>query len=335
MESKFYYFKRTFDALNNAGTPDRERSLAGWQRRAAITRSALMEIKRQHKDEVAALAKTFQPKALEERRQPLDDAFSEVTKIAKERAMQDLDEVLDGKRKQFDRANDAPSEEHLRLLNALSLRSTLTADEVAAVAAKFDGNRQSLLVLRDLAAKHNLTFPRILTAGEIEAAIKEARDFAERMIESMEKDDRDLTYSELAFYTYPDHRGPSTAYFEPLDASQFTAEQIKKQTAEEAEPAKAAISEGRKPNAVKVYLRGDETAAGIAMQFGISTRDLARANPEKDLSRLNYNDSLIVPAGTLHVTDAPGSIVPGQCVPTYYEPHEAEAVKAGENVTIV
>lgn len=300
----------------NTGTPDKAKTLKAFQRRAIITREALKLASEQYQADLKELGETYKQKALEERRKPLDDEYKAIVKLAKERCLDDLESVLEGKRKQFDRSNDAPTEEQVRLLTVLGMRSDLTAAEVANVAEKLNDNIPACRLLRDIAKRHGIPFPDVGNADIFTEAMEAAEDYAKQMIDGMDNvDDKALSYRQLCFWKYPDEPTEADRYFARLDNNVLSAPQ---------ETEAPAIPAGKRPNAVRVFLRGDENLGGIAMQFGINSSEIRSANPNTDFSRLTHGTSIIVPAGTLKVTNEPGSIIPGQCTPAYFEPPTSE-----------
>lgn len=326
-------YERLFSRAINSGTPDNSKTLKAFRRRAIITREALKLANEQYQADLKKLSETYKQKALEEHRKPLDDEYKGLVKLAKERCLDDLESVLEGKRKQFDKSNDAPTDEQVRLLTVLSMRSDLTAAEVSNVAGKLNDNIQALRLLRDIAKRNGIYFPDAGNADDFELNMEAAERFAQDMIATIDIiDDKALSYKALCFWRYPDEPTVVDSFFEALDGNILTSAQ-KVEDKETAPDKKPTIPAGKRPNAVQVYLRGDENLAGISMQFGVDSSEIRRVNPDTDFSRLTRGSSIIVPAGTLKVTNEPGSVIPDQCFPAYYEP-PAPAPETGSYVKI-
>ena len=292
----------------NAGHPDKTKTLKAFQRRAILTRSAIQALDEEYRRDLNELGETYSAKEFDRRREALDHEYNEIVRIAKAKCLEDLEDVLNGKREQFDKSCGAPTEEQLRLLQVLSMRNNVTETEIRMTAAKMNDNIPALRLLAEIAKKHDVLFPNIGDADELDAAISSAEGFAKEMIDSIGVvDDQKLTYQQFSFWRHPDTATVADSFFAPLDESIFVAQQQKQE-----KPTKA--------NAVKVYLRGDEYLAGIADQFGIDSEEIRKANPDRsDFSSFNNGDTLIIPAGTLKITNAPRSIVEGQCIPVYVE----------------
>ena len=299
-------YQKTFDRAMNTGHPDTALTLKSFQRRAGVTRGAVMMLTDEYKADLKKLQATYSPKEFEARRAALDEEYNGIVKIAKQRLTDDLNEVLEAKRKQFDKSTGAPTEAQLRLLQVLSMRTEMTQSEITLTAEKMNNNIPALRLLRDIAKRHGIDFPDVGNADKLNEAIDNAEQFSLEMIESIANPE--LTYQQTCFYDYPDSQTVADYYFGPLDQSILVAAQAKPPKVEPGEH-----------NAVKVYLRGDESLAGIADQFHINSEDIRKANPDRDSFDFKEGDTLIVPSGMLRVTNLPGSIVEGQCIPIHYE----------------
>ena len=323
-------YKTLFSRVINTGSPDASKTLKGFQKRAAVTREAVKLAHEQYQRDLDELAQTYTKKAFDERREPLDHEYNEIVKLAKQRCTDDLEAVLKAKRDQFDRSNGAPSDEQTRLLTVLNMRTDLTESEVTAVANKLNNNVPALRLLRDIARRNGVPFPDVGSANIFDEDISAAERYAREMIESVGvTDDKSLNYRQLCFWKYADHTTEADHHFRALDNNILTAaQQTDKQARED-----PSIPTGKRPNAVKFYLRGDENLAGISLQFGIDSAEIRAANPGKDMSQLHYGDTLIVPAGTMKVTNQPGSVVPDQCTPIYFE-LSAPAPKTGDYINL-
>ena len=317
---------RTFETAVRLSQPDPSKTLLGWQARAIATRKALMQIKAEHNKEVESLRELYTPKALESRVAPLDMEMQEITNIAKQRVSDDLSMVMTEKRKQLAKCLEAPSEEAVRLLTVLNMRSDLTQAEIDAAAPNLNSNIHSLRLLKDIASRNGLYFPSTIgDVSKIEKDLADFEKFGEKMVESIDKDDLTYDYHAFSFWTHPGIT--DLAYYSKLlDASFYTAAQMRdsvmKETAER-ESAAADRKAGKTMNAAKVFLRGDEKLAGISMQFGVSADAIRKANPGVDLDSIESmmpGTSIVVPSGRFSMMNTPGSIIPDQCIPIHYEP---------------
>lgn len=325
-------YLRIYRNALNEGDPDKSLTLDAWQRRAIITRSALQEIRKQYDRDIEELAHTYQPEPFNEKRKPLDETYGKFVELAKERVRDDLSRVMQAKRKQLDKCLDAPSEESVRLLTVLQMRTDLTPADVAAVAQKLNGNIQSLRALASIAERAGISFPTAGSVEEIEQNFDHAEQYAAEMIETIDRADSEFQYLDRCFWTAPGS-GEAPGIFGPLDDSTFTAPQTAETdavTAAQAAAKQGASKASSHNNAARVFLRGDETLAGIAMQFGTGTAAIRRANPDVDLDQLQSGMSIVVPSTRLRITNEPGSIIAEQVIPTYYEPQKTSHAAGAE-----
>nr|AHF27189.1 hypothetical protein [uncultured bacterium Contig1777] len=314
-------YERIFDAAyRTAGTPDKAKTLQGWKLRAHVTREALETLWAEHCKQVEAIRAEFQPGPAQTRIAPLVDDWNAVLRIAKNRVLDDLNDVMDAKREQLRKAQDAPSTEVINLLTVLGMRSKVSAAEIAEAASKCSGNVHALMVLRDLAEKNGVEFPDI-SVEKLEKDLDAAEDFARSKVESIGTPMSDLSYRDRLFWQVQDG-GEAAFFFKPLDSG-FTA--VLADNVKEAQPTHQRMTSPidlrtfDHQNAVRVFLRGDENVSLIAAQFGVSTSAIATANPGKDLNRLRAEDSLIVPGTYLVESNTRGSIVQGQCIPVTFD----------------
>ena len=321
---------RTFETAIRLNNPDHDKTLLAWQRRAIVTRNALMQIKKDHDKEVAKLRETYTPKALESRLEPLDAEMKEIIALAKKRVSDDLDNVMKEKRKQLDESLKAPTEEAVRLLTVLGMRSDLSQSEIDAASAHVNNNIHAMRLLGDIAKRNGLYYPASVGSVErINSDLDAAETFAREMIDTISIENPGDNLNTFGFWMHPGTR--QMEYFSRLiDGNFFTAAQMRDATdLKEAEIKKSekARQEGIKPNAAKVFLRGDESLAGIAMQFGIAPDEIRKANPGIDVDHLREvtpGTSIIVPAGRFTITNAVGSVVPDQVIAVHYVPEEQE-----------
>jgi len=104
-------YTRMFENVMSSGRPDQAKTLDAWQRRAITTREALMEVYKQYVSDLDDINQKYSSTYAKFQREPLDEDFTLMTKIARERIIDDLNSVLDAKRKQLSQGMDAPSDE--------------------------------------------------------------------------------------------------------------------------------------------------------------------------------------------------------------------------------
>lgn len=339
--SVIYKHKVMIDnALHNAGKPDKDKSLSAWQNRAIITRRALLKIKEEHQKEIQELKETYAPKVFEEKRQEPERIYSEVVKYAKEKMLTDLEETLAGKRTRYDESMSAPSEEDIRLLTALSMRTSLSQAEIAAVSGKFENRVQSLRVLKDIAQKHGILFPDVGDPDVFSEMMQRAEQFAKDKVMSIDTDSKDLSYKELLFWEHPD-AGEARYFFGQLDGQGFTAEQISEATKREADRKEAAARVRDAGNGAEagemwaqVRCSGNQTLLNIASQFHVTPQQIRDANPGRDLSRLYSGDKIYVPSTRFVFQPDPsgGHVQPQDVTPVPRPKYETPTGPAGEQI---
>ena len=323
-------YLRTYENCMRASNMDNDLTFFSWREIEIIVRLALEEVRKERDKAVKALQdEGYRDERVAELRKPLDSEFKTVVDIAKKNCREDLNKVMLAKRAQFEKCLDAPDEASVRLLNVLSMRSDLTAEEISYAAAKLNDNIQSLRLLGDIARRNNLDFPRrIGDIAEIEKQLDEAEAYGDKMIDNLDIESLYSSAAALEFYGYPGklegrvryYSGVIDGVFGDSMNSFFTTAQ-----AEQTEVSKNDSESNQKPNAVKVYLRGDESLSRIAAQFYTTTAAIKEANPEfdfnySDLLRVKPGTAIIVPSGRMKLLDTPRCIVHEQVEPVYYAP---------------
>lgn len=348
MASSIYRYQTILERATSAGTPNRDKSLDAWQRRAIVTREVMLTIKEDYKKKLDELKDRYSAKAFEIERQPVDDDYNKIREIAIQKVLEDLGNVLDGKRAQFDKSSGAPTAEDLRLLDALNMRSSLTLAEIAAVSGKFNGNVQAIRVLGDIARKHGISFPDIGDPEHFEALMERAEQFSKEHIEEIDVERDRLGYKGMLFWEHPGE-GEAPSFFGMLDNQGFTAEQLteatrenqQKEDAETDSPLTATMTGEGAPVEMwaEVKLKGTEYISSVADQFHVSTKQIREANPGRDLDHLYSGDKIYVPATKFSFLPGQGHIQPDQVRavprPVYEEPKGPNGEAVLEDVSIV
>lgn len=346
MKSPMYHYHDMIEKAT-AGSPNKEKTLDAWQRRAIAVRGAMLAIKADYKKELDELKETYSPKFFEEKRQKVDEDYKALRDIAVKKVTDDLEAVLDSKRAQFDRSSSAPSDEDLRLLNALNMRSSLSIAEVAAVSGKFNGNVQAIRVLRDIAKRNGISFPDIGDPEAFEEMMERAEQFSTDHIQELDADHDQLNYKGLLFWEHPGE-GETRYFYGALDNQGFTTEQIADATKEaqrEASPTKPAMMETVEGQPLEMWAEvrcnGNQHLSTIAEQFHVSTEQIRQANPGRDLSRLYAGDKILVPSTTFnfqpdasggHVQPEDARLVPR---PNYSEPSGPNGETIGDDISLM
>lgn len=349
MKSVMYRYHDMIEKATAAGSPNKEKTLDAWQRRAIAVRGAMLNIKADYQKELDELRETYSAKTFEEKRQSVDEDYKTLRDVAIKKVADDLEAVLDSKRAQFDRSSSAPSDEDLRLLNALNMRSSLSIAEVAAVSGKFNGNVQAIRVLRDIARKHGISFPDIGDPEQFEEMMERAEQFSTDHIQEIDADRDQLTYKGILFWEHPGE-GETRYFYGALDNQGFTTEQISNATTEaQRETATSSTvtnatetGEGQPLEMwAEVKCTGNMSLSTIADQFHVSTEQIRRANPGRTLDRLYSGDRILVPSTqfTFQPDPSGGHVQPGQVKavprPIYPEPTGPNGEAVGDDISLM
>ncbi len=297
---------KVHNAINKSGTPDLSKGFEGWQKQAQITRSAIMEAKRQIDEEKAGLSEIFSQKEVERRSAALDSSYKGITRLGVEKLEKGLEAVVAAKRERFKEvALSAPTPEQLRLLQAMALRDDLTDGEIAEVAASMSENLQALKALASIARKQGHDFPAVVTQEEMERDLTTAERFSRDMLQSIEVPDEAQTYHQRCFWNHINTGLPKATY-EKLDRVTFAAVQVKPEPKENPESKPAAKpQEPPKPATVIHVTDGIDNLSWLATKYHTRIPAIIAENPGADLDKVKTTDRL--PADiTLTITPGEG-----------------------------
>lgn len=303
LASRLESYARTLARIEAGNHPDQAKTLAAWRSRAKVTHDALQEVRRKMEGDIAELHDTFAIKVANPKIEELRKEFGELTEIAKKRVAADLAKTIANKREAFSKANAAPTDAEIRLLSALSMRSSISQGEVAEAAGQLR-SLQALRVLHDLAEKHGVHAPQPLTPEDFEETIRNIETECGRYIDGISA--AEPSYRASLFWS--GHPCPESTMFDRLDGRFSTP-----QAFEQAPVAGA--------NATKVYCRGGEDLSTVAMQFGIRSYQIRAANPDVDFSvPITAGQQLIIPATKMTSSTLPGAVGFEQAIPAHYDP---------------
>lgn len=347
------YYSRLIESTINPGNAKKSGTFRAWQDMAIRARKALQTVRADYDDADKELIGTYTSTVYLQKKAELDAKYNAVVDDVKKKLTDSLDSIIESKRQQFDRCSGAPSAEDLRLLQALSMRSSLTIAEVANVVGKLNGNVQSLAVLRDVAEKHGIHVPTgATTPEEFDASLERARNFSIDRLNEIDVPIKESGYKARAFYDYPDHRGEASHLYTPLDANQLTTEQISEATRQaqqaaaraqepEVTPAAAKTGEGDVLPMWAEVTVANEYLSTIARQFHTTTDEIKRANPNKDFDHgIRSGEKILVPSTHFsYEPDQTGSHVQPDRVravpaPQYVTPAGPNGEEIGQDISI-
>ena len=306
MQNEFYKqsrdFARAINGIYGGSVKSIELSLNAWRERAQRTRAALLMIKadfdtqKEEADEELSTNRAAQKKAA------LDAEYNEYVKTAVLHIQVDLDATTDKIRKSYDAAMVRLTDQQIRVLQALSMRSNLTGDELSFYAGALNESLPALRVLSDIAARSGIPFPKVMGVQEFEDSISELQNIYDKYAADIGNDKDDMSYWSILFWR-PDTPFREGNLFNSLDNANFMIS-----TAPEVKDVQHTDSEGKKPVKerskqndgvmTRLTLDGTEYLETIARQFGTTTEAIKAANPNSDLIHLSKGQVLNIP-GTL------------------------------------
>ena len=218
---------RLYNALHrDSDHPDKSKSLQSWQRHCQVVRCAIMEIKAEHREHIAELSKRYVPHVVDEMS---NSEWDIVQKAINERVSElhrDLEEIVASKKTQFQKISlSPPTEEQVRLLQALALRDDLTSAEVGRIGEQMCGNHQALRALRSIARKNGIQMIEPPTVEAFEDSLSRAEEFCSDMLRLIDEDNEKMGYNGKCFYDY-EGVGTPKAVFDRLDSCLYAAVQL-------------------------------------------------------------------------------------------------------------
>ena len=241
-----------------------------------------VKLKAEYDKKISEATKRYSPSVAAEKIEELRAEYNSFKQIAVARVQDGLSSTLELKRQTYKKNSGAPTEEALRLLQALQMRKSLSPADIANAAQHLHGNVQALEILRERVRDAGYTFPSILSVEEFERAMEEAEAFARDKLDSIDQEPDAMSYKHRMFWMY-DGTGEAEYFFNPLDSNELSAAQITpsgkaaEQEAEEDETDKRSVFDGGAWS--KVKLHGGETLAGLSYQFHASSEEIRKANP--------------------------------------------------------
>lgn len=212
--------------MNRTGKPAPAKTFQGWQKSAIAGRNTLMAVKRKYEaDRDEALRDYSSTKAAEilgELQRNYESTRRNTEKWLRER----FDAVVQSKRDAIKRACKAPSEEDLRMLQALKMRSKLTDNDIIRASEQLENNFVALGLLADIAESAGVNCP-VFTAELAEEEIKNVERLGDDLIKHIDSEDKTMPYTSVCFYNYPDAETSVSFMFEKLDNNVFTSEQVR------------------------------------------------------------------------------------------------------------
>lgn len=217
---------RLHAALYADSDVDKSKTFQAWQNRVQAVRHAILVIKKEHKEHISELSQKYLPREVD---RLAAEAWEPARIAIRERVKEleaDLQDVVDGKTQQFKKiALTAPNEEQVRLLTVLSLRDSVSEDEIERIAESMTDNYQSLLALRSIALKSNISMPEPPGVAEFEDSMSRATEFCHEMLNLIDVPNEEMGYNGRCFFDHTDVGLPKIL-FDRLDSCLFASVQL-------------------------------------------------------------------------------------------------------------
>ena len=195
-------------------------SFSAWKSRAQQTRDIILDHKHRNADAYEKLQRIYAGDALKQQKQNLDDQLFQLTETARALIKADFNNVMTAKKNQRELAHDAPSDQQMRLLQVLSLRTSIAPDEIAAAAERCSDSIQALRVLHDLADKNDIYFPDLPSESDTTKAVDSLTELRDIVATDCAVDTNEMGYMQRVFWTTPSW-GLNAPAVEMLDNPRF------------------------------------------------------------------------------------------------------------------
>ena len=341
-------FETTLRHIYSGTGKGNDASFAGWVSRTQATRNALLENKRQHRNELEEMRDIYAPKLIAEKKAAFELDELELASIARDRVTEDLETVIEAKTAQYNRAMGAPSEEQLRLVSVMRMRQEtgedLTSTDFAGAVGNCADNYHCLKMLQNLANRAGVAFPAI--HDDFREDLDTVRRAATNILAGVDKSQEELGYLEILFWKYG-NIGLSQNVFDKLDSLAYlstTPEAVEKAKVERSIAAaeQAAEKTGTVQNSKfcsKVKLTGLESIDAVAEQFHVTRSQIAALNPGVSLDGLHAGLEIFIPS--THFSFSPGNPSRVQAsqvqvaeTPTFPDPEGPNGEQVGDDITL-
>lgn len=299
-------FSEILSKLDTSRAVDRSKTLSGWHSRASYVRDAVLVLRDMRDATIKEAKENYRGGKLQSIIDAANAEYQAAKSLAVDKVEADLADTLESKRKAWNKSNVPPSDEQLRLLQALEIRGAdLTRGEVAVTVQALSNSGPALRALRSICKRQGLEIPSFVGTDPdtFEQQMEEAERYAKSHLAELDTPTDDLAYLSRLFWVKPGE-GEDVRYFKELDSSILTSADIKDvRTADKKKDIEK--SAGRTPGPttgdkwVKLTYQGNASIYSVAEQFGVTVGDLQRANPGVDVKNLRMGDKINIPSTRL------------------------------------
>lgn len=218
---------RAVNGLNN--NPAKDHTIRNFHKVARASRKKVMEAKVKADQEKAKLFDIYSNRLATEKAATVDAELRSFISDERKALEKLAGDIMTGKRNRFKEiALKAPSDEQIRMLQALQMRATsLTAAEVASVGELMADNHQALRSLAAIAEQSNIKVVVPAIVEEAEENFEEVEGYLANMISGF--DAKNLNWLQTEFYSDAYTDIPKAGYIkvvvDAMDGTGFVAEQ--------------------------------------------------------------------------------------------------------------
>lgn len=217
-----------YEITNN---PDASHTILNFRERAKASRKKILDAKQKAEADKAGLFDIYSQRLATEKTAEINEALRLFIDGEKDSLRNLANDIMSGKRTRFKEiALKAPTDEQIRMLQALQLRANnLTAEEVASVAETMANNHQALRSLAAIAEQSCIHITVPATVEQVEENFSEVEEYLADMISAV--DAKTHNYQQTEFYFDGDVKaGYLKVVVDAMDGNGFIAEQEKAKT---------------------------------------------------------------------------------------------------------
>lgn len=221
-------FAKILENATSGANVDRSKTFVAWHHRSAIVRQALLNFKDERDEKIEYANQNYRGRTYDNAIEQANKDFDDLVKIANDKVLSDLQDVVESKEKAWSKANSAPSNDMLNLLRVLEMRGNdLSSSEIVATVEKLNNNAPALRALKSICSRAGLALPSFVGADPeaFERNMERAVEYAMRGTESLATSTDDLPYMDRLFWTKPGE-GLDHEYFDVLDRTTLTSAEV-------------------------------------------------------------------------------------------------------------
>lgn len=208
--------------------PNTKHTLYNFRNAAKASRNKILDAKQRAEADKANLFDIYSNRLATEKAAEIDENLRKLIYSEKTSLSELAGEIMSGKRARYrEIALTAPSDEQIRMLQALQLRATsLTAAEISSVAETMADNHQALRSLAAIAEQSGIKVVIPASVEQTEENFAEVEEYLSSMINAVDAKSHNYVETEF-FYDGDLDAGYFKVIVDAMDESGFIAEQEK------------------------------------------------------------------------------------------------------------